>query len=103
MKQLDKLFDPKNDSMTLFRESNALRSALRLMEVNKHSGTAFPPFHAKFFADKYCPRTEKASSLTLQARVGVADLSDHCWLTVHIPFATTALIPQLRIKKLMTV
>jgi hypothetical protein len=59
VKQLDKLFDPKNDSMALFRESNALRSALRLMEVNKHSGTAFPPFHAKFFADKYLPKNSE--------------------------------------------
>ena len=56
VKQLDKLFDPTNDRMALFRESNALRSALKLMEVNKHSGTAFPPFHAKFFADKYLPK-----------------------------------------------
>ena len=29
------------------------------MEVNKHSGTAFPPFHAKFFADKYLPKNSE--------------------------------------------
>ena len=28
------------------------------MQVNQLSGTAFPPFHAKFFADKFLPKDE---------------------------------------------
>lgn len=53
--KLKKLVDPNNQSKVGFRGPNALRSILKFLETDKHSGTAFPPMHAKFFADKFLP------------------------------------------------
>lgn len=54
---LDKLFDPTNQGKAGFRSNKktAVRVALSYMEFDKGSGTAFPPFHAKYLADKYLP------------------------------------------------
>jgi tRNA1(Val) A37 N6-methylase TrmN6 len=59
VRPLDQLFDPLEEGKAVFRNHNdsAIRNALRYMEFDKGSGTAFPPFHAKFFADKYLPKT----------------------------------------------
>ena len=54
--KLKKLLDPNNESKAGFRGPNALRSILRFLETDKHSGTAFPPMHAKYFADKFLPK-----------------------------------------------
>ena len=56
--KLNKLFDPTNESKKGFRTHghSALRNALVFMQFDKSSGTAFPPFHAKFFADKFLPK-----------------------------------------------
>ena len=55
--KLNKLFDPTNPTKQNFRKhQSALRSALAFMEFDIGSGTAFPPFHAKFFADKFLPK-----------------------------------------------
>ena len=54
---LDRLFDPTNQGKEGFRDykKTAVRVALSYMEFDKGSGTAFPPFHAKYLADKYLP------------------------------------------------
>jgi tRNA1(Val) A37 N6-methylase TrmN6 len=56
IKKLSQLLDPVNQSKAGFRTQNALRTILLFMQVDKHSGTAFPPLHAKFFADKFLPK-----------------------------------------------
>ena len=55
--QLTKLFDPEHKSKAGFRSPRhtAVRNALILIEFDKASGTAFPPFHARYFADKFLP------------------------------------------------
>lgn len=58
--KLNKLFDPNNSTKESFRKNqNALRAALSFMQFDIGSGTAFPPFHAKFFADKFLPKESK--------------------------------------------
>lgn len=54
--QLNKFIDPNNESKAGFRGPNTLRSILTFLQMDKHSGTAFPPMHAKFFADKFLPK-----------------------------------------------
>ena len=56
--KLEKLFDPKNTSKKNFREkqSTAVQTAISFLQMDKGSGSAFPPFHAKFFADRYLPK-----------------------------------------------
>lgn len=57
VRKLDKLFDPNNYSKKNFRtDRNAVRAALAFMQFDIGSGTAFPPFHARFFADKFLPK-----------------------------------------------
>ncbi len=57
VRKLEKLFDARNESKQGFRKGDsALRTALAFMEFDKSLGTAFPPFHAKFFADKFLPK-----------------------------------------------
>jgi hypothetical protein len=55
--KLDKLFDTNHRSKEGFRaKDSALRAALAFIQFDMGSGTAFPPFHAKFFADKFLPK-----------------------------------------------
>jgi hypothetical protein len=57
VRKLNKLLDPSYQSKEGFRKNpNALRSVLAFMQFDTSSGTAFPPFHAKFFADKFLPK-----------------------------------------------
>jgi tRNA1(Val) A37 N6-methylase TrmN6 len=58
IRKLIKLLDPNNLGKAGFRKENALRTILSFMQVDKHSGTAFPPLHAKFFADKFLPKNK---------------------------------------------
>jgi len=57
-RSLGKLFDRGNATKEPFRDyrKSAIQNALRYLEFDKGSGCAFPPFHAKFLADKYLPR-----------------------------------------------
>ena len=57
-KSLDRLFDPVVKSKAVFRKPNksAIVNAISFLEFDKSSGCAFPPFHAKFLADKYLPK-----------------------------------------------
>jgi tRNA1(Val) A37 N6-methylase TrmN6 len=56
--KLEKLFDPTVTNKRNFRKSaeSAVRTALKFLEFDKGSGTAFPPFHARYLADRYLPQ-----------------------------------------------
>lgn len=58
IKSLDRLFDPFVKSKAGFRKptKSAIVNAISYLEFDKGSGCAFPPFHAKFLADKYLPK-----------------------------------------------
>ena len=55
---IDKLLDSKVESKKGFRNTkkSAILNILSYLEMDKSSGCAFPPFHARFFADKYLPQ-----------------------------------------------
>ena len=55
--KLTKLIDPNNKSKEGFRaaDKSAIKMILRFMQLDYSVGTAFPPFHAKFFADRFLP------------------------------------------------
>lgn len=57
-RSLEKLFDPDISNKARMRDHNqtAIGNALTYMQFDMGSGTAFPPFHAKFFADKFLPK-----------------------------------------------
>lgn len=54
---LERLFDPLNKSKECLRDHNktAVQNALQYIQMQMGSGTAFPPIHARYFADKYLP------------------------------------------------
>jgi hypothetical protein len=57
VRTLEKLFDSRHEAKEGFRnESSAIRVALKFLQYDHSSGTAFPPFHARFFADKFLPK-----------------------------------------------
>lgn len=55
--QITKLFDPNNEGKAQFRQEGgmALQELYSYLQMNYSVGAAFPPFHAKFFADRYLP------------------------------------------------
>ena len=55
---LERLFDPSIKNMEKFRDpaKSTVLNALQYLQMHKRSGCAFPPFHAKFFADRYLPQ-----------------------------------------------
>jgi len=55
---LKRFFNPAVTSMELLRNyrDSAVINVLAYFKFDKGVGTAFPPFHAKYFADKYLPR-----------------------------------------------
>jgi tRNA1(Val) A37 N6-methylase TrmN6 len=57
VRRIAKLFDPTNQGKAKFRKvgRKALQVLYSYLEMNYSGGAAFPPFHAKFFADKYLP------------------------------------------------
>jgi hypothetical protein len=56
VRKLDKLFDPTVKSKAGLRQKEmAIPCALGFLQFDKSSGSAFPPFHARFLADKYLP------------------------------------------------
>ena len=56
--QIAKLFDPKNEGKEQFRKDGrmALQVLYSYLQMHYSVGAAFPPFHAKFFADRYLPK-----------------------------------------------
>ena len=73
--QLNRLLDPSNQSKAGFRKQNALRTILSFMQVNQLSGTAFPPFHAKFFARQVSAEGQGWNCPRSLCRAGVGDCS----------------------------
>jgi len=59
LRKLDKLLDGKNSSKKIFRNfsKTAIQNVLSYIEVDTGVGTAFPPFHARFFAEEFLPKT----------------------------------------------
>jgi hypothetical protein len=55
---LEKLFDSTRTNKEQFRDhrKSAVRNALHYLQFDKGVGTAFPPFHAKFLADRFLLR-----------------------------------------------
>ena len=55
--QIAKLFDPNNEGKEQFRKDGgmALQVLYSYLQMHYSVGAAFPPFHAKFFADRYLP------------------------------------------------
>ena len=58
VRKLERLFDPNNKSKAALRDARqtAVQNALKYMQFDGGVGSAFPPFHARFFADKYLPK-----------------------------------------------
>jgi tRNA1(Val) A37 N6-methylase TrmN6 len=56
--RIQKLLDPKNQGKAIFRKSGrmTLQVIYAHLQMNYSVGAAFPPFHAKFFADRYLPK-----------------------------------------------
>ena len=55
---LEKLLDQENRSREGFRnyKTTAVQNVFCFLQTNKSVGAAFPPHHAKFFADRYLPK-----------------------------------------------
>ena len=57
VRRIEKLFDSKIEGKAQFRKDGALDTIYSHLQMNFSVGAAFPPFHAKFFADKFLPTT----------------------------------------------
>lgn len=59
VKRLLQVLDPNNDSKEMFRKrgQSAILTILSYLQMDYGVGAAFPPFHAKFLADKFLPKT----------------------------------------------
>jgi len=57
MGTLEQLFDPTKHSKECFRNrrKGAIPNVLQFFQMQMGSGSAFPPVHARYFADKYLP------------------------------------------------
>lgn len=62
VRMLTRLFDPAHKSIGVFRSADktAVQTALEFLQIHMISGTAFPPFHARFFASQFLPPTGNA-------------------------------------------
>ncbi len=57
VRKLDLLLDQSNKAKEGFRQKEmAIPCVLNFLQFDKSSGTAFPPFHARFLAHKYLPK-----------------------------------------------
>jgi len=58
IRRLKQIFDPDNAGKEMFRrkEKSAILSILAYWQMDFGVGAAFPPFHAKFLADKFLPQ-----------------------------------------------
>jgi hypothetical protein len=72
IRKLDKLLDGENPSLGLHRRDNlpAVRTVLTFMQMDWGVGCAFPPFHARFFAETYLPRDTDRDLLVLDPCAG---------------------------------
>lgn len=58
VRKLESLFDPNNKSKAGLRQKDmAIPCVLSFLQFDKSSGASFPPFHARFLAHKYLPKT----------------------------------------------
>jgi hypothetical protein len=57
VRKLDRFLDGQNTTKAAFRSAKktAIQNVLTYLQVETGVGTAFPPFHARFFAEKYLP------------------------------------------------
>lgn len=62
VRKLDKLLDGKNPSKSMFRNDSktTIQNVLSYLELDTSVGTAFPPFHARFFAEEFLPKTGRS-------------------------------------------
>ena len=58
IRSLERFLDPSVSSKESLRNTrySAVLNIIQFLQYDKSSGCAFPPFHAKFLADKYLPR-----------------------------------------------
>ena len=72
VKKLDKLLDGTNDSLSLHRRDNlpTIRTILTFMQMDWGVGCAFPPFHARFFAEQFLPSDSDTGLLVLDPCAG---------------------------------
>lgn len=59
LRRLDALLDPENEAKATFRDARreVLRTIFGHLQTHFNVGVAFPPFHARFLADRYLPKT----------------------------------------------
>lgn len=56
LRKIEKLFNPKDKTKAGFRNKEmAIPCLLSFLQFDKSSGSAFPPFHARFLAHKFLP------------------------------------------------
>jgi hypothetical protein len=62
MRKLTAFLDPSDRTKARFRspEQSVVRNLLRFMKTDRGLGTAFPPFHARFFGELYLPHDRDA-------------------------------------------
>lgn len=58
--KLDKFFDGNNSGKTNLRnpQNTAVKECLKYLQLDRSVGSAFPPFHAKFLADRFLPQDQ---------------------------------------------
>jgi tRNA1(Val) A37 N6-methylase TrmN6 len=59
MRRILQILDESNESKAIFRkyEQSVILTILGYLDMDFGVGTAFPPFHAKFLADKFLPQS----------------------------------------------
>ena len=61
IKKISQILDPSITNKEIFRNRNksVVQNVLSFLQLNYAVGTAFPPFHARFFAETYLPTDGK--------------------------------------------
>jgi hypothetical protein len=59
VRKLDRFLDGQNKGKSSFRNKSrtSIQNVLAYLQIETGVGTAFPPFHARFFAEQYLPKT----------------------------------------------
>jgi tRNA1(Val) A37 N6-methylase TrmN6 len=62
VRKLDRFLDGENEGKNSFRNKTktSIQNILTYLQVETGVGTAFPPFHARFFAERYLPALGRA-------------------------------------------
>ena len=86
LNRLDRLLDPTDEIKQTFRKGKAdtLPAIYAYLQQQYNSGTAFPPFHARFLADRYLPKETDSIIVDPCAGFGGRLLGTLC-----VPRATT--------------